>query len=200
MTFKEYIPKAMRTMVDIHGASFGPNGHPASLWTPADMRMIHSAIGISTEVSELSEKIDQVNHVEELGDVTWYCAAGMSVMPTDAIDEMNRLIHDLRPGVADQLSLVGLSGGILDQVKRFVFYRKQIDIALFRQNILEIMLCVRRDAFQIIRGDYNETLSVVFDANIAKLTRRYPEKFTEDLALHRDLAAEHQVLESHIAP
>jgi hypothetical protein len=36
----------------------------------------------------------------------------------------------------------------------------------------------------------------VMDINIKKLEARYPEKFTEDKAINRDLEAERKILES----
>jgi NTP pyrophosphatase (non-canonical NTP hydrolase) len=37
----------------------------------------------------------------------------------------------------------------------------------------------------------------VFNTNIAKLKKRYPDKFTSDNAINRDIAAERELLESH---
>lgn len=104
-----------------------------------DIDILHGVLGIFTEATELMEavyesmtspkpshdmntKIDEVNLVEELGDLAWYT---------------------------------------------FMMYR-----AL---------------------GTYPE---VVYDININKLEKRYPEKFTEEAAINRDVEAERKILES----
>ena len=82
------------------------------------------------------------------------------------------------------------SGELTDALKKFIFYGKEVD----RINVIEeagdlmwyIGLLV--DALGI-------TLDEVMTKNIAKLSTRYPDKFTVRAALNRDLESERGVLE-----
>jgi NTP pyrophosphatase (non-canonical NTP hydrolase) len=92
-----------------------------------DPRIFHSIVGITTEAVEMVEALtspefDNVNFLEELGDLNWYQAIGI-----DAVD-----------------------------------------------------------------GDFDKIL----ETNIAKLRARYPEKFTNENAINRDLEIEREILES----
>lgn len=96
-------------------------------------RLLHALIGIATESTELIEAIlialqqnkpiDQVNVLEEMGDIFWYSAI--------AIDATN--------------------------------------------------------------GNWDQIL----ETNIAKLKHRYPDKFTSENAINRDLIAEREILENN---
>lgn len=98
-----------------------------------DPRLLHALIGIATESTELIEAIltsftlnkpiDQVNVLEEMGDIFWYSAI--------AIDATN--------------------------------------------------------------GNWDQIL----ETNIAKLKHRYPDKFTSENAINRDLVAEREILEKN---
>ncbi len=86
--------------------------------------------------------------------------------------------------------LVTESGELLDMLKKYLFYGKIFD----RTNLIEELgdltwyLGIMCDANGIDLQD-------VFDRNIAKLKARYPEKFTEEAAINRDLDNERKVLE-----
>jgi NTP pyrophosphatase (non-canonical NTP hydrolase) len=82
------------------------------------------------------------------------------------------------------------SGEFVDMIKRHIFYGKEID----RANGIE----------ELGDGDWYEALAIdvlqttldeVQEKNIAKLKIRYPEKFTEEAALNRNLNKEREVLE-----
>ncbi len=49
----------------------------------------------------------------------------------------------------------------------------------------------------ILMDATNSDWDKVFSTNITKLKKRYPEKFTSDLAINRDVDAERRILESH---
>jgi NTP pyrophosphatase (non-canonical NTP hydrolase) len=86
--------------------------------------------------------------------------------------------------------LVTESGELVDALKRHRFYGKELD----KVNLVEEA------------GDLCWYLSVLFDElgvsweeawdwNIRKLQKRFPEKFTEEAALNRDLDSEREVLD-----
>lgn len=97
--------------------------------------------------------------------------------------DTQRLIH----------ALVGLCtevGELQDQVKKHLFYGKQLDLVNLKEESGDIfwylaLLC------DILKVDPREIL----DTNIKKLQTRYPEKFSSDKALNRNLEAERKILE-----
>ena len=104
--------------------------YPGEVKTGLNPRIFHSIVGITTESVELlealsAESFDNVNFLEELGDVNWYQAIG--------IDEAG--------------------------------------------------------------GDFEQILTT----NIEKLKKRYPEKFTSQNAIERDLQGERELLDSNLS-
>jgi NTP pyrophosphatase (non-canonical NTP hydrolase) len=97
---------------------------------------------------------------------------------------MARLIHAI-------LGVCTEAGELQDMVKKHLIYDKQFD----RVNVLEeagdVMwyLALALDACGF-------TMSEAMERNIAKLRARFPEKFTSEKALHRDLGAERDALEN----
>lgn len=80
-------------------------------------------------------------------------------------------------------------GELTDIFKRHIFYGKEIDYTNFDEEIGDCLwyLAILMDFCGV---DFEQCM----ERNIAKLTARYPEKFTEEDALNRDLNAERSVL------
>lgn len=81
-------------------------------------------------------------------------------------------------------------GELQDALKKHIFYGKDLD----RVNLAE----EAGDLFYylaVLCDELNVDISSVMATNIAKLTARYPEKFTEHHAEHRDLETERKILE-----
>lgn len=88
------------------------------------------------------------------------------------------------------LGLVTEAGEFADVYKKALAYNKEIDYVNLKEEI--------GDALWYISNFCNMvgwTLSDVMELNIKKLETRYPEKFTDDLAVNRNLDAERNVLE-----
>lgn len=83
------------------------------------------------------------------------------------------------------------AGEMLDQFKRVIFYGKDLDVVNVKEEIGDLMwyiaILVRE-----LDLDFNEILQL----NIDKLKARFPEKFTQDNALNRNLEKERSILES----
>lgn len=102
-----------------------------------------------------------------------------------AVDHaLGRLLH----GVIGACTEVG---ELQDQVKKHWIYGKTLD----RTNILEEIgdICWY---LNIALDAYGLSWSDCFERNIAKLSKRYPDKFSSDAALNRDLANERAALET----
>ncbi len=90
-------------------------------------------------------------------------------------------------------SAMGLSteaGEFLDMLKKHIFYGKELDLTNAKEEIGDSMwyVAISIDVLQT-------TLNDVMQVNINKLRERYPEKFTSEDALCRDLGAERKILE-----
>lgn len=77
-----------------------------------------------------------------------------------------------------------------DVFKKNLAYKKEIDITNVREEIGDLMWYV---------GNFcrmnNFDLEEILDTNIEKLKVRYPEKFTHENAINRDLKKEREILE-----
>lgn len=170
---KDYIDQATRTeSIDLFKVD-----------TP---RLLHAAVGMSTEVAELLLSDEDVTNVkEELGDILWYVAIVASVFELDEIEKLillcNRELVEEDPFRA----LLGSAGEGLDCIKRNLFYGLDLDEARFGQHVGSVLYAV-----QILAEDEGWTLDDLKQANIGKLSARYPEKFTTEAAVNRDVAAE----------
>lgn len=164
-------------------------------------RLTHAALGFTTETAELFCGKDNINELEELGDLSWYLA-----LPTNLLQGM-RLPLKLGEGplrnpwdtsVEVQLQanlghLVRLAGELADFSKRFTYYRKDPDWSQVQFTVSQAWMAVIK-AVKLRDGDFQQVL----DANIAKLKSRYPDRFTCKLAVQRNVAKERKVLEQHI--
>jgi NTP pyrophosphatase (non-canonical NTP hydrolase) len=91
-------------------------------------------------------------------------------------------------------AIVGIAseaGEMLDALKKHIFYNQQMDSINLAEELGDLMwymalLCRR----------YGWTFEEIQKRNIAKLKARYPEKFTEEKSLNRDLDAERKALET----
>jgi len=83
-------------------------------------------------------------------------------------------------------------GELADAFKKYMAYGKDVDWVNVEEEA--------GDLLWYIAGFFefnNISMSHILRQNIAKLESRYPEKFTEDKAIHRDLDAERSILESN---
>lgn len=82
------------------------------------------------------------------------------------------------------------AGELQDAVKKFVAYGKPLDKTNIKEEVGDLLWYIARIC--TLNG---WTIQEVMDLNINKLKSRYPEKFTEENAIVRDLAKERQILE-----
>jgi len=78
----------------------------------------------------------------------------------------------------------------VDMLKKHIFYGKKLDIVNLQEEIGD------SDWYSAIGIDALETtFEKILTTNIEKLRARYPEKFTEEAAINRNLKLEREVLE-----
>jgi NTP pyrophosphatase (non-canonical NTP hydrolase) len=179
MKLQEYIPLAIRTE------------SPRSFGLPTQTtRLFHAAVGICTEVAELVAHNGQLNLREELGDVAWYLAIAYNALEIQIPDCFRPVSSGYRPFGLLQKDLVVESGELIDLFKKHVFYGKPLDPQDVRDHLIKILGLLIDTCDSV-----HEEFEVVLEANVRKLTARYPEQFTTAAALNRDLQAETKALE-----
>lgn len=170
----QYVKDAVRT------AAPAPYGQP-------DMNLVHSALGLVTEVEELADSADPENTIEELGDIMWYVALALNAAPGQLVESTEPMsyaqlsfeagINHLRVCVADWA----------DTVKRDIFY---CNTDGYGEQPIEAIVRVVATLSHLV----GVSLKDICGANIRKLKARYPDKFTTEHAINRNLDAERQAL------
>jgi NTP pyrophosphatase (non-canonical NTP hydrolase) len=187
-------------------------------------RMMHALLGLNTEQAEMhtalidhlafGTELDLVNFAEETGDQLWYIALGLDAIGmtmehalgnVDLLARWETLRLDtpsfiVATGDESQRQLALLSeahaGMNIHQAEAADVYKKHF---IYGKPINERALCqMFRDqlvyAYVAARAA-GSSLEEVMERNIAKLKARYPEKFTQEQALNRDLETERAILE-----
>jgi len=80
-----------------------------------------------------------------------------------------------------------------DALKKHVFYGKKLDTTNLKEELGDLLWYVAI-ALEALDTDFGS----VMQTNIDKLSARYPDKFTEELAENRDLAKERKILEEDV--
>lgn len=186
MTGDEYIKCALRTESDKFCIDM------------VSPRIIHAAAGIVTEAGELLEavtrkRIDKINIIEELGDITWYSALMMDALGL-AFDDLGNItnvrVRYVAIEVASDICIEACR--IQDVIKRGLFYG-EIDYDRIRIGLRSIYAIL--NAIAVCEG---ATLSHIWNANIKKLKGRYPDKFDVNRSLDRDINTERDAIESSL--
>jgi NTP pyrophosphatase (non-canonical NTP hydrolase) len=79
---------------------------------------------------------------------------------------------------------------IADVYKKHIAYKKPIDYVNIKEELGDTMWYIAN-----LCNIHGWDLRDILDTNIAKLEARYPDKFTEEQALNRNLNIERQILE-----
>jgi NTP pyrophosphatase (non-canonical NTP hydrolase) len=82
------------------------------------------------------------------------------------------------------------AGEFLDVIKKYLFYGKDIDYVNLREELGDLCWYIGL-ACDVLETNFDN----IQQQNIAKLESRYPEKFTVENAINRDLNKEREVLE-----
>ncbi len=77
------------------------------------------------------------------------------------------------------------SGEIMDSMKRHIIYGSDLNVVNIREELGDIMWYVA-----LICDELEITIEQICQDNIDKLRKRYPDKFTKELAENRDVANE----------
>lgn len=96
----------------------------------------------------------------------------------------------LEDNIHMSLGLLTETGEIADVFKKHLAYNKAIDYVNVKEEVGDVMWYIA-NLCNINGWDLREIMST----NIEKLEQRYPDKFTNENAINRNLKAEREILE-----
>lgn len=161
----------------------------------------HAILGVATEITELLFADDEVNSLEELGDLRFYGQATLNLVeeftgddfPYELVgQEITKLVNVGNiEGVEDAIDKARTE--LLDICKRWIGYGKEpSDLALAGAKTLALVLYTS-DHCRYPEPDVDR----IELANVAKLLDRYKSlQFSAERAVNRDAASERRVLEA----
>jgi hypothetical protein len=160
---------------------------------------LHAAVGLATELGELlplsKYARDIVNVKEEISDLCWYLAVYDRYFVENSSVEAFKLAIPkycenmlLEEATFDIQDLV--LNGLLDQSKKNFIYGKPYDMPLIHEKVMRVHGCLHT-----ICRFFQFNIDEIRNMNIAKLKKRYGDKFSAQAALNRDLVGERKVLE-----
>lgn len=180
-TLNEYQKLALRTAPAFR----------ARVVQPIQDFLIHAQMGLQTEVAEIIEKPDDEENVhQEIGDVMWYVALGCSGLGVDLKDlDTDFMVDDAYNDLVIQ------AGIFADCVKRHVFYSTPEKTVEFNEDkALKALGCIVA-CLRDLCGNDEYLFMNLCEKNIEKLKKRYPDKFSGEAAMNRNVAEEEKIFE-----
>ena len=194
MNFKEYVPLAMRTCKSL----------------PTADHINHMCLGIVGEMGELVDAIkkayvygkgiDQTNTVEEIGDVSWYTAGLVQHFPTLAdwldSDELKQSVNYEKLEVARKNVTRTILLNTMSAANLAVDLMMLADNDDLQDTEAEQVAKALGTALFATAVLLDVDLAGAYEVNIAKLAKRYGDKYSDYAAINRDIDAERAVLEA----
>jgi NTP pyrophosphatase (non-canonical NTP hydrolase) len=172
MKFKEYIELSEKTL-----------SNQFNIDSEKEQKVLHSIIGMLTEIEELMDIKDDVNLKEELSDIFWYSAIIYREYDLEFKYEYVKTEKHV-------IELLKRNLLLLDMFKKKIYYNKEIDLISFVKTFNESM-----NYIVSLCADNNLDIEEIFELNIVKLKKRYGDKFTSENAINRDLLGERKIME-----
>jgi len=212
MTFKEFASEAKRTLPNLSTSYVVVDGVERPVHT---INLIHTRLGIVSELSEVisalrSQPFDKVNLAEELCDILWYAANDIMLM-----SKRNEAIIDLHNFVFGE-GLQATDGGVIEEgaFRSYWFnplyynaseltdtIKKEFAYGKVMNNIeYTVQMRYLLGAINNMAKEKEINLGEAMERLINKLRVRYPEKFTEESAINRNLEKERDALEGKASP
>ena len=147
----------------------------------------HMALGIASEFFELQkagETRDEVNIIEEHGDLNWFVSGVCHIFDFNFKYLYNESVEDLTQDYFSTGEICTISKGLLA-------YGKEVDKDHLRKNLLFLLGYLKTIA-AYEEFDYIQSLQ----KNIDKLRARFPNKFNCEDAINRAIDNERTILEN----
>lgn len=156
--------------------------------------LAHMVLGMFSEQEEYLKAIvkeDKVNIQEEISDMYWYIANYCTIRNYD-LEELwrNRFDCNLESWEEEVNTFTVFLSRLQDLVKKNLAYKKEIKRDVEENTLKGLLLTL-----QVTLEDDNVDLEQGLQNNIDKLRIRFPEKFTTENAINRNLDAERKELE-----
>lgn len=174
--------------------------------------LLHCASGMVTEAGELidpfkramfyKKELDVVNVIEEVGDGLWYIAIACRIfnLNLDLNQENNQYYK------TNKIKQIQTKEGLMEFMLGFNEYVNKLAMKIVRvSDFVDIKFNIEyfTDVIQemnLIAEMFNFNLDLAMEVNINKLKKRFPNKFTYEDAITRDLKAERELLETELRP
>lgn len=162
-----------------------------SRFTLDNIRLLHGAMAMMTEASEFIDRLKK--HVfygkelkiDDLKIDDWkdqFYPGDVELFKEFLSSDNIRLLH-AGMGMSTE------AGEFIDMLKKY-FEGEGLDLVNLKEEVGDSMWYAGV-AMDVLQTTFNEILTT----NIAKLRKRYPDKFTEEAAINRDTKAEREILE-----
>jgi hypothetical protein len=165
------------------------------------IRLVHAALGLTSEIVELTESDSQVNAIGEVGDMFWFTGCGLRALGQKFRTAEFYANVQLPSGAVDrdtiQAALIIHCGHFADHVKAVAFYGKTDFKGLPANQQLEIdLMFITTLLVKYCRVVLQLDPEVVLAANQAKLAARNAGKatFNRDATLARDTVHEDRMM------
>ena len=169
MTPNEYQKLAMRTK--------------GNTFTDKEL-MVNAALGLAGESTEYLESVADGNiddNKKELGDIQWYVALMCDVCGFD-FSALMELKFPLYGKVSTkQAMLPPVAGGICDHIKKMYFHGHDIP-----KDDLFKLLSYFQNIILDICDESGFDIKEIWQLNIDKLKKRYPDGFDSEKSIHRE--------------
>ena len=197
----QYQEQTVRTLasIEVLYSVESTNENLKELFWKADLA--HMSLGLGSELNELFDaniNQDSENTFEELGDIYWYLSNEIYLLkykfdiPDMILNYSPEMVNNVDISkVRDLATLISINN---DLIKKMFAYRKDkvkpqiVDELIVNISDLQIAL-----SLECIGYNFDE--EKIMERNIAKLSARYPEKFTQEDSIDRDLDKERDILE-----
>lgn len=175
--------------------------------------LLHCASGMVTEAGELidpfkramfyKKELDVVNVIEEVGDGLWYIAIACRIfnLNLDLNQENNQYYK------TNKIKQIQTEEGLMEFMLEFNHYINKLAMKIltfsnYKDNV-RFDIANLTDVIQemnLIGEIFNFNLELAMEVNINKLKKRFPNKFTCEDAINRDLKVERELLETELRP
>lgn len=162
-----YITKAMRTLA------------------PGQGTMLHVVLGLNGEWHEINQS--HCDEEKEIGDFFWYLALGFHVLGIKHQwqETIDSYINDTDLCIEPDALMVALDE-LTDLVKRALIYNQDIQMEQYRSPMQKALLAFV-DWVECYSSDYTVSdIDDILSANISKLEKRYPDKFTTEASIAKE--------------
>lgn len=205
MNPKQYVIKAKAT----ENRKFKEVGQ--RLVKPKNIRLLHAAIGMVTETSEIilalknTKKLNRSNLMEETGDILWYIAVAIDTLKMNPVEVLgvNKVKQPviasdakLKKEIVERLILImEAMGDLQDLLKKSIFYGRKIDEKSYHEKVILIGR-IATEMSELTGFELVDSMK----SNIKKLAARYKQGkkaiFSNKSANVRNLKVETKILES----